>query len=177
MVDQEHQSGPLPGPARGMLSGASGPAVGPVLLADDDVAGRILLRTFLKRMQLCNPVVEASDGAEVIGYLERAEAGEADRPALMILDLNMPVTSGLDVLRWRSGHPASATVPTVMLTGAAGAHEIEEAYALGVLSYLVKPVGYAALQEVLRQQTLPWAIVCPPAATGDEPTPGPHPTA
>lgn len=153
------------------MSGEGGPAIGPVLVADDDLAGRTLLRTFLKRMQLHNPVIEAPDGAEVIAYLERVEAGEAAVPALMILDLHMPGASGLDVLRWRSEHSASATVPVVMLTGSAGAAEIEDAYALGVLSYLIKPVGYAALQEVLRQPPLPWALLCSPPPAGDAAAP------
>lgn len=95
----------------------------------------------------------------------------------MILDLHMPAASGIDVLRWRSDHPAVAAVPFVMLTGSVGATEIEEAYGLGVLSYLVKPVGYAALQEVLRHQALPWAIVCSPAPARAETTRGHQPSA
>lgn len=126
-----------------------------VVVADDDEMARDLVVRYFAKLKLANRVVHACDGEHAVRVL----SDEGLRPALVLLDLEMPGRSGLDVLRWVRGEHRLAEVPVVMLTASAELDEVDEAYALGISSYLVKPVGFAALQDVVRQLGLPWALV------------------
>lgn len=128
------------------------------MVVDDDELARALVVLHLRKLGLCNPVVEAVDGNAACEVLSALES----RPALMLLDLEMPGRSGLDVLRWVRGLDSLADLPVLMLTGSAELSDIDAAYELGIASYLVKPVGFGALDDVVRRLRLPWALV-PPA--------------
>ena len=130
-----------------------------VVVVDDDDLARDLVVRFFKKLNLRNPIVHARDGDEACAVL----AADDLQPALVLLDLQMPNRSGLEVLRWLRGQDRLQGVPVVMLTGSAELDEVEQAYELGIASYLVKPVGYAALQDVILQLGLPWSIL-PPGA-------------
>lgn len=137
-----------------MADDAVSPALGPVVVADDDPVSRYLVVQLLANIRMQNPVLEATDGQEAVERLQGAE-----HPALLLLDLNMPRMSGLDVLRWVRHESDFPWLPVVTLTASALLEEIDEAYELGVDSYLVKPVGVGALRDVLAGLGLPWAIV------------------
>jgi len=126
-----------------------------VVVADDDEMARELVVRYFAKLKLVNRVVHATDGDDAVRVL----AEESLCPALVLLDLEMPGRSGLEVLRWLRGERRLSDVPVVMLTGSAELDEVDEAYALGISSYLVKPVGFAALQDVIRQLGLAWALV------------------
>lgn len=133
-----------------------------MVVADDDELARELVVRYLCKLNLRNRVLQAADGAAAAAEL--AALGVA--PCLVLLDLEMPVSSGLDVLRWLRTESAFPHVPVVMLTASATLDDIDEAYRLGIASYLVKPVGFAALQDVLRELALPWALLEPVADGG-----------
>lgn len=132
-----------------------------VVVVDDDEMARELVVRYFGKLKLQNRVVQAGDGDDAVRVLSDEEL----LPALVLLDLVMPGRSGLDVLRWLRGNRRLAHVPVVILTGSAELSEVDEAYALGILCYLVKSVGFAALQDVLQQVSLPWALV-PPVPAG-----------
>ena len=134
----------------------------PLVVADDDELARELVVRYLHKLNLRNRVVQATDGAVAIAELAALEVA----PCLVLLDLEMPVSSGLDVLRWLRTQSAFPHVPVVMLTASATLDDIDEAYRHGIASYLVKPVGFAALQDVLRELDLPWALLEPVADGG-----------
>lgn len=127
----------------------------PVVVVDDDELARELVVRSLRKLRVQNPVVEAADGNAACEVL----AGLDSPPVLLLLDLQMPGRSGLEVLQWVRGHGSLAALPVVMLSGSAELDDVDAAYELGIASYLVKPLGYAALDDVLRQVGLPWAIV------------------
>lgn len=126
-----------------------------VVVIDDDELARVLVARYLAKLGLRNPVVQAADGDEGVRLL----SDERLRPVLVLLDIRMPGRSGLEVLRWIRSTPRLDGTPVIMLTGSAELDEVDEAYELGLSSYLVKPVGFAALADVLRQADLPWAIL------------------
>jgi two-component system, response regulator len=146
---------------RGMRVEAGRPPAEPVderwvvVVADDDEMARELVVRYFVKLKLANRVVYACDGDDAVRVL----SDEGLRPVLVLLDLKMPGRSGLDVLRWVRGEHRLAEVPVVMLTGSAELDEVEEAYAVGISAYLVKPVGFAALEDVVRRLGLPWALV------------------
>lgn len=126
----------------------------PIVVADDDPVSRFLVVQLLGNISLQNPILEAGDGRQAVELLRSVEL-----PALLLLDLNMPRMSGLEVLRWVRHESPFPALPVVTLTASALLEEIDEAYELGVDSYLVKPVGVGALRDVLAGLGLPWAIV------------------
>lgn len=134
-------------------------AAPPVVVVDDDESARVLIRRYLQRLQLANPVLTAEDGDRAVRVL----AAGAISPALVLLDLHLPGRSGLEVLEWMR-QDRFAEVPVVMLTGSSELADIDRAYELGISSYLVKPVGFGALDDVLRKLPAPWMLLQPARA-------------
>lgn len=131
----------------------------PIFIVDDDVIAVRLIEASLDRMKLRNPRVLAHDGAAAVNQFERCLTGEDPVPALVLLDGQMPGRSGLEVLQWMRGQPGLADVAVVMLTSNSAVDSIRDAYAGGAASYLVKPVGFKALGDVLRGLDVPWMLV------------------
>ena len=117
----------------------------------DDVA--LTLRSF--RKQLPNARVSvAHDGAEAVQVLENDMAG--DLPDLVLLDVNMPKLSGIEVLERLRSRPATRLLPVVMFSTSRDRVDLERAYALGANSYVRKPVGYERFADVLREMGRYW---------------------
>ena len=71
-------------------------------------------------------------------------------PRMLILDLKMPLLTGLDVLRWIRGHPNCSVIPTLILTTSAHERDVSEAYRVGANAYLVKPGSFDELVSLLK---------------------------
>jgi hypothetical protein len=112
------------------------------------------LRAF-KQRKFANRIDVARDGEEALAWIPRWEAGEP-KPAVILLDINMPKIGGLEVLRELKSHPALRTIPVVMLTTSAVGEDIEAAYANGANSYVVKPVDYDSFMDLVMQIELYW---------------------
>jgi CheY-like chemotaxis protein len=124
---------------------------------DDDVA---LLKRAFRKTGVVNPVRFLTDGDQALSYL--AGEGEfADRetyplPSLILLDLKLPRKSGLEVLAWLRERPVLRRIPVVVLTSSRQNVDLERAYDLGVNSYLVKPVAFTDLLELMGALKLYW---------------------
>lgn len=138
----------------------AGPA--PILVVEDDAVSAAVVKQHVATMGLANPVHIARDGDQAVEWLSRALSEPGGRvPALVLLDRDLPQRPGLEVLRWIHAQPRLRPVPVLMLTGSSDVDGISEAYALGARSYLVKPIGFEALGEVVRGLDLRWAILAP----------------
>lgn len=135
----------LPLDTRLRMTGES--SSGSVLLVDDDPALRELVARGLRAAGAA--VVEAGGVDEALAL---ADGG----PDLVLLDLDLPDGSGLDVARGLREHPATRATPIVMLTSSEEAADIAAAYAAGVNGYAVKPVGFTELTEVARATAAWW---------------------
>ena len=107
------------------------------------------------------------DGAEALDYLlgrgRHAGREVADLPALVLLDLNLPLLDGREVLQAIRAEDATRRLPVVVLTTSAEPFDVEQAYALGANSYIQKPVEFDRFVEVVRQVGRYWlAINLPP---------------
>jgi CheY-like chemotaxis protein len=80
-------------------------------------------------------------------------------PNLVLLDLKMPRKSGLEVLGWIREQPHLKRLPVVVFTSSKHDQDINKAYDLGANSYLVKPVGFEALLETVKQVQLYWGTL------------------
>ncbi|MDP3973089.1 MAG: EAL domain-containing protein [Candidatus Nanopelagicales bacterium] len=127
----------------------------PILVVDDDRVVRLWITTQLTALRLVNPVIEAADGDEAFRILSDPNL----HPALILLDIRMPGRDGLQLLRWLRKDSSHSDVAVVMLTITAEVNEVDEAYSLGISSYLVKPVNAGALEQAIRETGLPWLLV------------------
>ncbi len=145
-----------------LVAKPAGPAI---LVAEDDAQHALLIRAAFVAARLANPIHLVEDGEQAIAYLAGAgRYAERDRyplPALVLLDLHMPRTSGLEVLAWLRSCPGLAGVPVLVLTASEEAADINEAFDAGASSYLVKPVGFDALLDVVKSLELRWLILPP----------------
>jgi CheY-like chemotaxis protein len=130
----------------------------PILLVEDNPMDvDLTMRAFAKR-KLANPIQVARDGEEALAFLERWEAGET-LPVVILLDINLPKVSGLDVLQQFKTHPNSQKVPVIILTTSAEDGDIQVAYEKGANSYIVKPVDFEKFVEVASQIDLYWNVI------------------
>jgi two-component system chemotaxis response regulator CheY len=125
------------------MSGRGGPPAVHVLIADDDAMIRFVARAVVERAGMTAD--EAADGTEVLAKL----AG-AHRYDVVLVDLNMPKLSGLDVIRAIRADPATARIPILVLTGAEGS-DVEEAMALGATGIFPKPLAAEGLLRRIRE--------------------------
>jgi two-component system response regulator MtrA len=102
-----------------------------ILLAEDDADIRWLVELTLSRH--CHDVVAVADGAAAI------EACRERRPDLAVLDIGMPVLSGVDALRAIRSDPALAGLPVILLTGWARPSDVEDGRDAGADDYVTKP--------------------------------------
>jgi len=139
----------------------------PVILlvedSEDDV--ELTLRALRKCGIECRVDV-ARDGAAAVEYLLGEKAGPP--PTVVLLDLNLPKLSGLEVLERLRASPRGRLVPVVILTSSREQKDLVSGYALGANSYVRKPVDYDAFLEAARQLGVYWLQVneAPPAAGG-----------
>ena len=80
-------------------------------------------------------------------------------PVLVLLDLKLPRRSGLEVLEWIRAQTGLKRLPVVVLTSSKEATDVNRAYDLGANSYLVKPVGFDSLLELVKSLEVYWLIL------------------
>lgn len=134
-----------------------------VLLVEDDSNDILLTQRAFQKGRIANPLEVVTDGEEAIVYLS-GENGFGDRqkhplPALVLLDLKLPRKSGLEVLEWLRNQAGLRRLPVVVLTSSKESRDVNRAYDLGANSYLVKPVGFDSLLEMVESLGLYWLIL------------------
>ena len=125
-----------------------------ILLVEDDPGHALLIEKNLRRAGLHNPIVSFADGAGALAHLFGTdEAGERHGPAaaLLLLDLNLPDMSGLDVLARVKADEHLKRLPVIVLTTTDDEGEIQHCYDLGCNVYITKPVEYEAFAAAIRQ--------------------------
>jgi CheY-like chemotaxis protein len=152
----------------GLASGKPGEGLEDILLVEDEPGDvEMTLRAF-KTACLTNRVQVARDGAEALDFLFCTGAYShrkiENMPQVILLDLNLPKISGLEVLRRIKADPRTRNIPVVVLTASERNRDIEESRRLGVESYIVKPVSFRNLSEVTPQLRLCWALLKKSAA-------------
>ena len=134
-----------------------------VLLVEDDPDHVLLVQRAFGKANLVNPLRIVRDGEEAIAYLAgRDPYSQRSRhplPSLILLDLKLPRKSGLEVLSWIRSEPALKFTPVVVLSSSYDSGDIQKAYALGVNSYLVKPVAFGDLVEMVKSIGMFWLIL------------------
>lgn len=130
----------------------------PILLVEDNPMDVDLTRRAFAKRHIVNPLEIARDGEEALAWIARWEAGEP-LPVVVLLDLKLPRVSGLEVLRQLKAHASFSRLPVVVLTTSREDGDVATAYALGVNSYIVKPVEFEKFIDVAAQIDLYWCVL------------------
>ena len=155
-------SAPLVRTPRGASRSAQIPAekLLTVLHIDDDPNDTELLRAATRRAEVRFDLQNVEDGEQAMAYLNGLPPYDVrlryPLPALILLDLKMPRATGFELLKWIRKHPELGTVPIVVLSGSQLHEDIRQAYAFGANSYLIKPLGFEALVDLVKDVKAVW---------------------
>jgi two-component system, response regulator len=131
-----------------------------ILLVDDSPTDAEMTTRALRKAGVANGLTWVKDGAEALELLFGAgAAGAARRPRLVLLDLKMPRVDGIEVLRRIKGDERTKVIPVVMLTSSTEESDLVRSYALGVNSFLVKPVDLSKFVEEVTRAGLYWLVM------------------
>ena len=121
-----------------------------ILLVEDSPSDVRLIREALKETPMRVKVIVASDGVEAMEYLHRAETGAANRPDLILLDLNLPRKNGREVLAEVKGSPQLKQIPVLVMTSSHADEDIHSAYSLNANCYITKPADLNEYVNIVR---------------------------
>jgi CheY-like chemotaxis protein len=124
-----------------------------LLMAEDDADDRLMAQEALEEIRLANELHFVEDGEELLDYLRgrgRYAERKPPRPGLILLDLNMPRKDGREALSEIKADPALRRIPIVVLTTSQAEEDILRTYDLGVSGFIVKPVTFQGLVDVLK---------------------------
>ena len=142
-----------------------------ILVCDDDEDDRMLTRDALEQAHVSNSVRFVEDGEQLLDYLYQrgayaGERGNAPRPGLILLDLNMPRMGGREVLKVIKEDATLRDIPVVVLSTSRLDEDVVRSYQLGVNSFISKPVTFTGLVDAMNVLGRYWLeiVELPPAA-------------
>jgi two-component system response regulator len=134
-----------------------------ILLVEDNASDAEMTVRALSEHSLANKILHVKDGEEALDYLfskgKHADKLTDHRPKVILLDLKMPKVNGIEVLQQIRSNEATKTIPVVVLTSSKEDPDIKKCYALGVNSYVVKPVEFDEFKKAISSLGLYWMIV------------------
>jgi two-component system response regulator len=140
-----------------------------ILLVEDNPRDvQLTLRGFAKA-KITNPVHVVRDGVEALDFISAtgpyAHRRNAHSPQIILLDLNLPKKSGLEVLQQIKANETTRDIPVIVLTTSNRSRDIAECRRRGAVACIVKPVGFQSFSEVTPRLSLAWTLVKPKADT------------
>jgi two-component system, response regulator len=139
-----------------------------ILLVEDNSDDVELTQRAFRKNHIANDVIVVRDGEEASRFLfDESSRNARGLPQLILLDLNLPKVSGLEVLQRIRADERTRLIPTVVLTSSKQEEDLLGSYRLGVNSYVRKPVDFNEFVEAVRQVGLYWLVLNePPPAAG-----------
>ena len=137
------------------------------MIEDDEGHARLIERN-LRRAGVHNEIVPLADGASAITFLFGSDGSglvNKGRPMLVLLDLNLPDMSGIDILQRLKENEHLRVLPVVVLTTTDDKSEIQHCYDLGCNVYITKPVDYEAFAAAIQQLGLFLSVMKVPEPT------------
>jgi two-component system response regulator len=127
-----------------------------ILLVDDSPDDVTLTVWAFRKCGILSEIVVAGHGVEALELLLPSDGNPPLRPAIVLLDINMPMLSGLEVLRQLRAAPTTRLMPIIMLTSSLHDNDIERSYDYGANSYLQKPVDAEEFVPMAKALGLYW---------------------
>ena len=130
-----------------------------ILLVEDDPGHARLIEKNLRRANITNDIVHVTDGQQAIDYLF---SNGHDLSLLVLLDLNLPVLDGYQVLERMRRDERTKNIPVIILTTTDDTREVARCYELGCNVYVTKPVDYEQFSDAIRKLGLFIAVLMVP---------------
>lgn len=141
-----------------------------ILLVEDNPDDVELTRIAFAEAKVANSLEVVGDGAEALDYLfargQYAHRDPDDLPSIVLLDLNLPKVDGREVLQAIRANEKTRGLPVVVLTTSTEPFDVEASYALGVNSYIRKPVDFEQFVWAVKQVGLYWLVLNHPREGG-----------
>ncbi len=137
-----------------------------VMIEDDEGHARLIERN-IRRAGVTNEIVPFANGNSALEFLLGADGSgvtNAGRALLVLLDLNLPDTTGVAILEKLKSNPHLKRSPVVILTTTDDEREIQRCYDLGANVYITKPVNYEGFAHAIRQLGLFVSVMQVPTA-------------
>jgi CheY-like chemotaxis protein len=123
-----------------------------VLLVEDDPGDVLMTQEAFEHHRIRNPLYIVTDGAAALRFLRReGEYTGATKPGLILLDLNLPLINGREVLAEIKSDEQLRRIPVVVLTTSQAEEDIVRSYNLHANAYITKPVDFSRFMEIIRQ--------------------------
>jgi CheY-like chemotaxis protein len=144
-----------------------------ILLVEDNQQDEMLILRALRKVNLANEVEVVRDGQQALDYLFRegefGARGGPDLPTVVLLDINLPRVSGLDVLARLRANQGTRLLPVVILTSSDEERDRLRSYESGANSFVRKPLDFAEFAETVARLGVYWlAINKPPLDLGSD---------
>jgi CheY-like chemotaxis protein len=133
-----------------------------IIMIEDDEGHARLIEKNIRRAGVNNEIIPFANGGEALGYLMGKDgSGEvsAGRQLLILLDLNLPDMTGIDILEKLKSNVHTKRSPVVVLTTTDDSREIQRCYDLGANVYITKPVNYEGFANAIRQLGLFFSVM------------------
>jgi two-component system, chemotaxis family, response regulator Rcp1 len=131
-----------------------------ILLVEDNPGDVLLTKRALKSGKVLHNLHVAMDGTDALAFLHNeGKYGQAPRPDLILLDLNLPKVSGREVLEEIKSSDTLASIPVVILTTSKAEEDIVKTYELHANSFIIKPVDWQQFMNVVRRVEEYWFTI------------------
>ncbi|MCL5280194.1 MAG: response regulator [Planctomycetes bacterium] len=131
-----------------------------VVVEDNPNDAELILRVFRKH-NMANQIVLLQDGAETLDFFFPRDGAAPPSAALrvVLLDLKLPTVDGIEVLRRLKSDGRTWSIPVVVVTSSSEDRDIKDAYALGVNSYVTKPIKFDEFAKAVADLGLYWLML------------------
>jgi len=124
-----------------------------ILVVEDSDEDFAAFTRVIRELEITHQITRACDGDDALDYLYQegayADPKSAPRPAIILMDLNLPGTDGREVIQQVKQDDRLKEIPIVAFTTSSNARDIEDCYSYGVNSYMLKPTGVSLLRQTL----------------------------
>lgn len=127
----------------------------PILLVEDDIVDQMTMKRSLRELNVSNRLVIANNGEEALFYLND---GKYQKPAIILLDINMPKMNGLEFLEIVKNDDELKKIPVIVLSTSKADSDRIDSFNLGVAGYMVKPVDYKKFVDVIKTIHMYWKL-------------------
>ena len=138
-----------------------------IVMIEDDEGHARLIEKNIRRAGVNNDIMPFANGTDALAYLlgpDGSGSVSAGRQLLILLDLNLPDMTGIDILQKLKGNAHTRRSPVVVLTTTDDSREIQRCYDLGANVYITKPVNYDGFANAIKQLGLFFAVMQVPEA-------------
>lgn len=135
-----------------------------ILIVEDSDDEFVILQKIMHKLSIKNEIYRCCDGKEALDFLyhrgEYQNPQAAPRPSIILLDINLPVKNGKEVLKNIKQNDNLKTIPAIMFTTSDNPEDINFCYQHGANSYMLKPIELEELKKTVRVFVDNWLDLC-----------------